>query len=45
MKLHATKHSLIPILAMLAFVIGLSCSPRVHAVGVQDTLRANLQII
>jgi len=38
MKLHAAKHSLIPILAMLVFLIALSCSPRVHAVGAHDTL-------
>jgi hypothetical protein len=45
MKLHATRHSLIPILAMLAFVIGLSCSPRVHAVGVHDTQHAEVRIV
>ena len=33
MRVHAKHHLMIPALVVLAFVIGMSCSPRAIAVG------------
>jgi hypothetical protein len=36
MRAHAKHHLMIPALVVLAFVIGMSCSPRAIAVGGSD---------
>jgi len=36
MRAHAKHHLMIPALVVLAFVIGMSCSPRAIAVGDSD---------